>query len=113
MYMESGKLANRVPREAKPQTSIGNTKQCIDDELCLPDGIKVVETSLVNVSHFGVFCCAKTIKKGTRYGPFTGRNITPADIFSLNDTSCCWEVRIHFMYTCMPLLIKLILIMIF
>jgi hypothetical protein len=60
----------------------------------LPEGIKIIETILMGVSHYGVFCSGKVIKKGTRFGPFTGRNILPDDIFTLNDTSYMWEVSI-------------------
>lgn len=58
----------------------------------LPEGIKIIETILMGVSHYGVFCSEKIIKKGTRFGPFIGRNIAPDDIFTLSDTSYTWEV---------------------
>ena len=58
----------------------------------LPEGIKIVETLLMGVSHYGVFCSEKPIKKGTRFGPFTGRNVQPKDIFALYDTAYTWEV---------------------
>ena len=60
----------------------------------LPDGIKIIETILMGVSHYGVFCSGGVIKKGKRFGPFTGRNIPPQDIFKLSDTSYTWEVSI-------------------
>jgi hypothetical protein len=60
----------------------------------LPEGIKIIETILMGVSHYGVFCSEKIIKKGTRFGPFIGRNIAPDDIFTLSDTSYTWEVSI-------------------
>ena len=60
----------------------------------LPEGVKIIETILMGVSHYGVFCSEKMIKKGTRFGPFTGRNIAPDDIFTLSDTSYTWEVSI-------------------
>ena len=58
----------------------------------LPVGIKIVETLLMGVSHYGVFCSEREIKKGTRFGPFTGRNVLPKDIFNLGDTEYTWEV---------------------
>lgn len=58
----------------------------------LPEGIKIVETLLMGVSHYGVFCSEQPIKKGTRFGPFTGRSIPPKDIFTLSDTAYTWEV---------------------
>ena len=61
----------------------------------LPEGIKIIETILMGVSHYGVFCSDKLIKKGTRFGPFTGRNILPDDISTLGDTSYTWEVSIY------------------
>lgn len=64
------------------------------DKQSLPEGIKIIETILMGVSHYGVFCSEKMIKKGTRFGPFTGRSIAPNDIFTLSDTSYTWEVSI-------------------
>ena len=68
----------------KPQTHA--------EKQSLPESIKIIETILMGVSHYGVFCSEKVIKKGTRFGPFTGRNIAPGDIFTLSDTSYTWEV---------------------
>lgn len=65
----------------------------------LPDGIKIIETILMGVSHYGVFCSGGMIKKGKRFGPFTGRNIPPQDIFKLSDTSYTWEVSITKIFT--------------
>lgn len=74
----------------------GNMKlQVNKDKQSLPEGIKIIETILLGVSHYGVFCSEKMIKKGTRFGPFTGRNIAPNDIFTLSDTSYTWEVSIE------------------
>lgn len=72
----------------------GNTKaQGVNiEKQSLPEGVKIIETILMGVSHYGVFCSEKMIKKGTRFGPFTGRNIAPDDIFTLSDTSYTWEV---------------------
>lgn len=73
----------------------GNMKPQVNkDKQSLPEGIKIIETILMGVSHYGVFCSEKMIKKGTRFGPFTGRNIAPTDIFTLSDTSYTWEVSI-------------------
>jgi hypothetical protein len=69
----------------------------------LPEGIKIIETILMGVSHYGVFCSEKIIKKGTRFGPFTGRNIAPDDIFTLSDTSYTWEVSKTILTTCLVL----------
>lgn len=72
--------------------SKNKTSEASLERRSLPEGIKIVETLLMGVSHYGVFCSEKPIKKGTRFGPFTGRSIPPKDIFTLSDTGYTWEV---------------------
>ena len=74
------------------ETNNAKTQEVGIGKQSLPEGIKIIETILMGVSHYGVFCSEKVIKKGTRFGPFTGRNILPDDIFTLSDTSYTWEV---------------------
>uniref|UniRef100_A0A8C4QBI3 PR domain containing 14 n=1 Tax=Eptatretus burgeri TaxID=7764 RepID=A0A8C4QBI3_EPTBU len=40
----------------------------------------------------GIFCCGLGVASGTRFGPFTGRKVAPADLKSNDDNSCMWEI---------------------
>jgi hypothetical protein len=57
----------------------------------LPEGLRIVTTSLPGADVKGVFSVQNIIAKGTRYGPYTGQIIHP-DECSLQNDNALWEV---------------------
>ena len=57
----------------------------------LPEGLKLIETVLPGMHHFGVFCSQRIFNKGTRFGPFTGVVVATGDAVTV-DRGDNWEV---------------------
>ena len=57
----------------------------------LPEGLKLIETVLPGMHHFGVFCGQHMFPKGTRFGPYTGTVVSTGDVFTM-DRGDNWEV---------------------
>ncbi|GFO36741.1 PR domain Zinc finger protein 14-like [Plakobranchus ocellatus] len=58
----------------------------------LEEGVAVYQTHFAGLVHAGVFCTRTVIARGTRYGPYKGRMVTPSETKSRDDNSCMWEV---------------------
>lgn len=59
--------------------------------ISLPEGLRVVTTSLPGGAVRGVFSIQNIITKGTRYGPYTGEIVHPNDC-PVETNSAFWEV---------------------
>ena len=58
--------------------------------LCLPEGIRLVNTGY----QVTVICCRSSISKGTRFGPYRGNVVQPSQIKEGQNNEFLWEVRI-------------------
>ncbi|RUS86072.1 hypothetical protein EGW08_006165 [Elysia chlorotica] len=58
----------------------------------LEEGLAIYQTQFAGLVHAGVFCTRTVIARGTRYGPYKGRTVTPSETKSRDDNSCMWEV---------------------
>uniref|UniRef100_UPI00358FCC24 PR domain zinc finger protein 14-like n=1 Tax=Myxine glutinosa TaxID=7769 RepID=UPI00358FCC24 len=59
----------------------------------MPEGLCVrTMTAPGHPPRLGIFCCGSGVASGTRFGPFTGRKVAPADLRSNDDNSCMWEI---------------------
>ncbi|GFR66142.1 PR domain zinc finger protein 14-like [Elysia marginata] len=58
----------------------------------LEEGLAIYQTQFAGLLHAGVFCTRTVIARGTRYGPYKGKTVTPSETKSRDDNSCMWEV---------------------
>lgn len=63
----------------------------------LPDGLRIITTSLPGADIKGVFSVQNIITKGTRYGPYTGQTIHP-DECVMQNSNALWEVSYTFIW---------------
>lgn len=63
----------------------------------LPEGLRLVTTSLPGGAVRGVFSIQNIITKGTRYGPYTGDVIRPED-GAFESNNALWEVSTFFVW---------------
>lgn len=54
--------------------------------------LSIVQTTCGSISHYGVFADKMTIPKGTRFGPFTGKQVNTSEIKTYDDNTLMWEV---------------------
>ena len=59
----------------------------------LPEGLKLIETVLPGMHHFGLFCSHRMFPKGTRFGPYTGNIVGTEDVLTM-DRGDNWEVSL-------------------
>lgn len=71
-------------------TYLSPDQAAIAPPLCLPEGIRLVNTG----SQTTVLCCRASISKGTRFGPYRGRVIQPSQIKEGENNEFLWEVSI-------------------
>lgn len=62
------------------------------EKLDLPDELQIRQSFQTELTHHGVFCKKTVITKGTRFGPFPGKPVLPADIKSTEDNNHMWEI---------------------
>lgn len=55
-------------------------------------GVVIVPTHVRDQVHYGVFCEAPNIAKGTRFGPFSGKVVNMSEIKTYDDNTYMWEV---------------------
>nr|CEP16118.1 PRDM14 [Platynereis dumerilii] len=60
--------------------------------LDMPEGVELVHTNFAGTIHYGVFVKKTVIPKGTRFGPFRGRQVNTSEIKTNDDNSFMWEV---------------------
>lgn len=54
--------------------------------------LSIVHTTCGSASHYGVFADKMVIPKGTRFGPFTGKQVNTSEIKTYDDNTLMWEV---------------------
>ena len=57
-------------------------------------GFEVFQTTFAGTVHSGVFCNMELLQKGTRFGPFKGKQVNTSEIKSNDDNSFMWEVKV-------------------
>ncbi|XP_075929771.1 PR domain zinc finger protein 14 [Petromyzon marinus] len=76
-----------LPAGVRPQTVP------LDREsLNLPEGLSILHTWLGAEAHYGVFCTRGLVARGTRFGPYAGRVVSPSEIKTHDDNSHMWEI---------------------
>eukprot|EP00066_Takifugu_rubripes_P004571 XP_003968029.1 PREDICTED: PR domain zinc finger protein 14 [Takifugu rubripes] len=58
----------------------------------LPEGLTILQACWGNLSHRGVFADARSVHKGTRFGPFQGKLVNTSEIKTYDDNTLMWEV---------------------
>ncbi len=58
-------------------------------------GIELLQTTFAGAIHNGVFCRKAVITKGTKFGPFKGKQVNTSEIKTNDDNSFMWEVRTY------------------
>ena len=56
-------------------------------------GLELYQTTFAGTVHYGIFCKKSVIPKGTRFGPFQGKQVNTSEIKTNDDNSFMWEVR--------------------
>ena len=51
-----------------------------------------MQTTFAGAVHYGVFCRKLMVPKGTRFGPFRGKQVNTSEIKNHDDNSFMWEV---------------------
>ncbi len=57
-------------------------------------GLDLAQTTFAGTVHYGIFCKKTVISKGSRLGPFRGKQVNTSEIKTNDDNSFMWEVSV-------------------
>ncbi|KAA0704817.1 Zinc finger protein 14 [Triplophysa tibetana] len=76
-----------------PHSTVGRHPLPSDAEVHeLPEGLSILQTNCGSLSHHGVFADKSIIPKGTRFGPFQGKQVNTSEIKTYDDNTLMWEI---------------------
>ena len=55
-------------------------------------GLELAQTTFAGMVHYGIFCKKTVISKGSKLGPFRGKQVNTSEIKTNDDNSFMWEV---------------------
>ena len=55
-------------------------------------GLELAQTTFAGTVHYGIFCKKTVISKGSKLGPFRGKQVNTSEIKTNDDNSFMWEV---------------------
>ena len=58
----------------------------------LLSGLELAQTTFAGTVHYGIFCKKTVISKGSKLGPFRGKQVNTSEIKTNDDNSFMWEV---------------------
>jgi hypothetical protein len=66
---------------------------CRGNKYVVSAGLELHQALFAGVVHYGIFSKKSLIPRGTRFGPFHGKQVNTSEVKGNDDNSFMWEVR--------------------
>ncbi|KAK2151075.1 hypothetical protein LSH36_376g01007 [Paralvinella palmiformis] len=83
---------DRILGAGEVSPKIATVKPIDLSTLDLPEGLELFQTTFAGAVHYGIFCKKTVIPRGTRLGPFHGRQVNTSEIKTNDDNTYMWEI---------------------